>query len=620
MTNGREIAMCGIVGFVGRGNAVKAVVEGLRALEYRGYDSAGIAFFKKNKLTSVRACGRVADLEAKLSDSESSELAIGHTRWATHGAPSERNSHPHSDPTGTITLVHNGIIDNYATLKAELEAEGAKFSSDTDSEIVAHLIAKEYKGDLLAAVESVLPKLDGTFAFGIVAKDKPDTLIGARRGSPLAVGIGENETLLASDAVPVLPHTRKVVFLEDDQVVVMTADGITVRENGKEIPFTPTEIAWSAEAAQKGGYAHFMLKEIFEQPQVLRSLVHNRIHIPEDASLPPELNMEGIDIPADYFRGISRIVMIAQGTAYHAGMVARNMIERVAKIAAYPEYAADFRYRDPILDPSVLVIAITQSGETMDTLHGVKLAKERGCKVISVVNTVGSSIARESDGVFYMHCGPEIGVASTKAFTGMIASLYILSLHMGLARGTIDAAEARRRAADLANVGPRADSVLTTANYIRRIAMKYKDNGNFLFLGRGTGWPLAMEGALKLKEVSYIHAEGYDAAEMKHGPIALIDENLPALFIALKGRRYDKVLGNIQEVRARGGKIIAIASHDDHEIDKLVDDVIYVRAESGIMNSIVCSIPLQLLAYYIAEARGCDVDKPKNLAKSVTVE
>lgn len=612
--------MCGIVGFIGNGNAVDIVVEGLRSLEYRGYDSAGLVWQKDGTIHRVRAGGRVADLEARLTPGTEATFSIGHTRWATHGAPLERNAHPHLGARGQIALVHNGIIDNFDALRKELLESGIECASDTDSEVVVQMLEQEYDGDLLAAVEAVLPRLDGTFAFAVMAADEPDLMIGARRGSPLAVGVAEDAVLLASDAVPILPHTKHVVFLEDDQVVVCRPEGIVVRENRLPVDFTLTEITWSPEAAQKGGYKHFMLKEIYEQPQVLSGLVHQRITLPEDESEPPFFHLEEMDLGRDYLRNVSRIVLIAQGTAYHAAMIGRNLAERTVRVPTYSEYAADFRYRDPILDPTVLVIAVSQSGETMDTLHAVRLAREHGCKVIGVVNAVGSSIARECDFVFYMHCGPEIGVASTKAFTSMIASLYILTLRMAQVRGTLDLAELRRRTQDLMQVGPRVEAVLTMANYIRQIALRYVDVQNFLFLGRGTGWPIAMEGALKLKEVSYIHAEGYDAAEMKHGPIALIDENMPCVFIALKGPRYDKVLGNIQEVRARQGQVIAIASHDDDHIHELCTDVIYVRAESGVMNSIVAAVPLQLLAYFIADARGCDVDKPKNLAKSVTVE
>lgn len=608
--------MCGIVGFVGKGEGLAAVLDGLESLEYRGYDSAGIAWRTGKEITIVKTKGRVADLRERIPVGSSSSCAVGHTRWATHGAPNDTNAHPHYSTDHKIVLVHNGIIDNYRALRAELK--DVEFKSETDSEVVAHLIRREYKGDLLAAVEAVLPRLDGTYALAVMAADEPDLMICARRGSPLAVGLADSAVILGSDAVPILPHTNKVVFMDDGQIGICRPTGFTLRDNGKNIPHEATEITWTAEAAQKGGFKHFMLKEIFEQPGALMELVSQRISLPESGD--PVFNMEGLALPDEYFRGVSRIVLIAQGTAYHAAMIGRNLIERTARIPSYAEYAADFHYREPLLDPSVLVIAITQSGETMDTLYGVRAAREAGCKVLSIVNTVGSTISRESDGVFYMHCGPEIGVASTKAFTAMIASLYILSLRMAQIRNTLDSAELIRRTQDILQVGPRIEAVLATVNYIRQIALRYVNAENFLFLGRGTGWPLAMEGALKLKEVSYIHAEGYDAAEMKHGPIALIDENMPTLFIALKGRRYDKIISNIQEVKARKGKVIVIASHDDDTIHQLADDVIYVRAESGVMNSIVAAVPLQLLAYYIADARGCDVDKPKNLAKSVTVE
>ena len=614
--------MCGIVAVVGLPKANRVVLDGLYSLEYRGYDSAGMAWPDGGKLAVFRAPGRVADLEKLLGPAADLdvEASMGHTRWATHGPPSERNAHPQVSADGRVAVVHNGIIDNYSRLKADLEGEGIAFSSDTDTEVVANLIAKYYDGDLVRAVERVAPMLDGTYALAIMAPDQPGLIVGARRGSPLAVGVGPGFHMIASDAMPIIPHTRRVVFLDDDQIVAITSGACEIRENGKAIEYACTEVTWSAEASQKDGYDHYMLKEIFEQPTVLENMFRNRLRLPPSADADPEFLFEGLDIPDDYFRNISRIVMLGQGTAYNACMVGRNILERTTKIPSYPEYAADFRYREPILDPSVLVIAVTQSGETMDTLHAVRLAKQAGCKVLAVVNVVGSSIAREADGVFYLNCGPEIGVASTKAFTAMIAGLYFLALRMGQIRESIDRSELRRRVHDLLGIGHRLFGVLAADQEICRIAQKYQNANNFLFLGRGTGWPLAMEGALKLKEVSYIHAEGYDAAEMKHGPIALVDENMPVLVIAMQGRRYDKIVGNIMEVKARKGRVIAIACKGDEEIGRLADDVIYVRAESGIMNSICCSVPLQLLAYYIAVARGCDVDKPKNLAKSVTVE
>ncbi len=615
--------MCGIVATVGLPGSVRIVLDGLYSLEYRGYDSAGIAWPEEGRLAIYRAPGRVADLEAKLGDASGNqtECAMGHTRWATHGPPSEKNAHPQLSHDGVIALIHNGIIDNYASLKEELAWQGVTFTSDTDTEVVANLVALNYQGDLVKAVEKALPRLDGTFSFVFMAADQPGLLVAARRSSPLAIGLGAGFHMIASDAMPIIPHTRRVVFLEDDQVAMLTSGACEMRQNGQPVEYACSEITWTAEQAQKNGYAHYMLKEIYEQPYTLENMFRNRLRLPPAVNADPEFVFETMTLPDEYIQNVSRIVMLAQGTAYNACMIGRNMIERTTKIPAYPEYAADFRYRDPILDPSVLVIAVTQSGETMDTLHAVRLAKEAGCKVLALVNVVGSSIAREADSVLYLNCGPEIGVASTKAFTGMIAGLYFLALRMGQVRNTLDLPELRRRVHDLLGVGSRLQGVLALDPLIRDIAYKYRDARNFLFLGRGTGWPLAMEGALKLKEVSYIHAEGYDAAEMKHGPIALVDENMPVLVIALQGgRRYDKILGNIQEIKARKGKVIAIASQGDETVAAMADDVIPVRAESGIMNSICCAVPLQLLAYHMAVARGCDVDKPKNLAKSVTVE
>ncbi len=614
--------MCGIVASVGLPGAVGKVMDGLAALEYRGYDSAGVAWPQDGGIEIRRVAGRVADLKAVLGSEIDSpvETAMGHTRWATHGEPNEINAHPQLSHDCKVAVVHNGIIDNYAVLRAELEKEGMRFRSATDTEVVANLVAKYYDGDLIRAVETVTPLLEGTYAICVMVADQPGLIVAARLGSPLVVGMGAGFHLAASDSLPIIPHTRRVVFLKDSQTAVITAGACEIRENGAPVDMPVTEITWTAEAAQKSGYDHFMLKEIYEQPVVLENMFRNRLKLPPASDKDPEFNFDGINLPDEYFRSISRMILLAQGTAYHACMVGRNMIERVAKIPTYPEYAADFRYRDPILDPSVLVVAVTQSGETMDTLHAVRLARQAGCKVVSLVNVVGSSIARESDGVFYLNCGPEIGVASTKAFTAMIAGLYFLALRMGQIRETVDRREIRRRVNDLLGIGYRVESVLSANDAVKNIALKYKDANNFLFLGRGTGWALAMEGALKLKEVSYIHAEGYDAAEMKHGPIALVDENMPVLFIALKGRRYDKIIGNIQEVKARKGKVIALVNSDDEGIYSLADDVIPIYVESGIMNSICCAVPLQLLAYHVAVARGADVDKPKNLAKSVTVE
>jgi len=617
--------MCGIVGYTGHRKASDVVLSGLRKLEYRGYDSAGLALIENKQLQIVRAVGRVEALNQKLSTiQQDSHLVIGHTRWATHGRPNELNAHPHCDSSGNIAVVHNGIVENYSALRQELQSRGAKFLSETDTEVAAKLIGELYQGDLVKAVERAIERIEGTFAFAVICTDHPNLIVGARRGSPLAVGAGtENgEMFLASDAVPIVGFTRHVLYLEDDQVVALEPGKLTLRQGGKDIEAHMQEIRWSAEDAERGGYAHFMLKEIHEQPGALRRLANNLVANPGSLNplTPPSFNLHNLPLTSEELKRITRIVIIAQGTAFHAGLVGRNMIERTARIPVSVEYGSDFRYRDPVIDPSVMVISISQSGETADTLGGVRLARERGCKTLAVINAVGSTIARESDGVIYMNCGPEIGVASTKAFTGQIAALYVLAIHLGLLRSTLPPAEAVRRVQDLLQVPGRVEEILARAEQVEAVAMKYKDATNALFLGRGTGFPLALEGALKLKEISYIHAEGYDAAEMKHGPIALIDEKMPVVVLALSGRRYDKIVSNIQEVKARGGQVIAIASHDDKEIQDKVDDVIQIHDDRGIMNSIVAAVPLQLFAYYIAMHRGCDVDKPRNLAKSVTVE
>jgi glucosamine--fructose-6-phosphate aminotransferase (isomerizing) len=617
--------MCGIVGYTGPKKAADVVIGGLRKLEYRGYDSAGVAYLESANLQVLRSIGRVDALAAKvMSANPQTNCAIGHTRWATHGRPSELNAHPHRDNSGRIAVVHNGIIENYSALRQELTSKGAHFISETDTEVAAVLIGQLYNGDLVQAVERAIERIEGTFAFAVICTGHPGLIVGARRGSPLAVGAGPagGEMLLASDAVPILPYTHHVLYLDDDQVVALEPNRLTLRHKGKPIEAKMQEIRWTHEEAERGGYAHFMLKEIHEQPGALRRLTGTLVANPGSAqsATPPALLLDTLPISLAALKSISRIVIVAQGTAFHAGLVGRNMIERTARIPVSVEYGSDFRYRDPVIDPSVLVIAVSQSGETADTLGAVRLARERGCTTLSIINAVGSTIARESHGVIYMHAGPEIGVASTKAFTAQIAGLYVLAIHLGMARGTLAPADAVRRVEDLLQAPGRVEEVLARAEQVQNVAMKYKDASNALFLGRGTGFPLALEGALKLKEISYIHAEGYDAAEMKHGPIALIDEKMPVVVLALKGRRYDKIVSNIQEVKARGGRVIAIASHDDEEISSRVDDVLRIHDNGGIMNSIVCAVPLQLLAYHIAVARGCDVDKPRNLAKSVTVE
>jgi glucosamine--fructose-6-phosphate aminotransferase (isomerizing) len=622
--------MCGIVAYTGPKDASQIVLDGLRKLEYRGYDSAGMAFLTDHRLEIVRAVGRVDALAAKMAAAPAgtAPTAIGHTRWATHGRPSELNAHPHRDQSGRIAVVHNGIIENYADLRRELTAQGAKFVSETDTEAAAMLIGHCYRGDLVKAVEKAIARIEGTFAFAVICLDHPGLVVGTRRGSPLVAGVGaaDGGMLLASDGLPIIAHTRQVIYLEDDQVAALRPGDVTVRQDGRAVTPRIETIHWSAEEAERGGFAHYMLKEIHEQPGVLRRLASTLVADPGGPSSDkggwraPAFNLQSIPLSDDDLRRIVRIAVVAQGTAFHAGLVARNMIERTARLPVSVEYGSDFRYRDPVVDPSVLAVAVSQSGETADTLGAVRLARERGCKVLSVVNVAGSTLARESDGVILMHAGPEIGVASTKAFTAQIAALYVLAIRLGLLRGTLTAQDAVRRVEDLLQVPGRVEEMLARADQVKAVAEKYKDATNALFLGRGTGYPLALEGALKLKEISYIHAEGYDAAEMKHGPIALIDSKMPVVFLALRGRRYEKIMANIEEVKARGGRVIAIASHDDLLIQEKVDDVLRVHDDQSIMNSVVCAVPLQLFAYYIAVARGCDVDKPRNLAKSVTVE
>lgn len=610
--------MCGIMGMTGSGNAVPGVIAGLRALEYRGYDSVGLVWQKDGKLALKRVVGRVDVLDAAMPEGTVAGTALGHTRWATHGAPTEYNAHPHLDPSGTIAVVHNGIIDNYAVLKEELEDQGALFSSDTDTEVIAHLIAREYEGDLVAAVEKTLPKLVGVYALGIMAKDQPGLLVGARKGSPLTIGVGDGACMLASDVVPFLSHTRQALYLDDGQVAVLRPEGYEIRQNGQRVEPVLTTIEWSAEDASKEGYEHYMLKEIYEQPKTLKTLIDARVSLPV-SGLPQIRSLEG-DIPDEALDKVKRVVLLAHGTAYHAAMIGRLLLERVARIPSYPEYASDFRYRDPIMEEDTLYVVVTQSGETIDTLSALRLVKDAGLPTLALVNVPSSTIAREATYVSPLMAGPEIGVASTKAFTSMVASLYILTLRLAMRRGTLPVEEIRRRTADLLRVSGRMHEILLRADGIKEIALKYADKEHFMFLGRGTGWPLALEGALKLKEISYIHAEGMNSSEIKHGPLALVDERMPVLFVSLKGERYDRIVANINEVKARNGKILAIVSEDDTEIGQHVDDAFRIHDDCGVMNAILCSVPLQLLAYHAAVARGADVDKPKNLAKSVTVE
>jgi glucosamine--fructose-6-phosphate aminotransferase (isomerizing) len=612
--------VCGIVGYAGSSGAVEAVIEGLRRLEYRGYDSAGVATPCGDDLRVVRSAGKVAALAEKVgSGGPPAGVAIGHTRWATHGPPTERNAHPHVDCHGGIAVVHNGIVENYAELRDELAARGHEFRSDTDTEVIAHLLEEGLaeSGDMLEAVRAATARLAGTYACAVVSAAEPGAIWAARRESPLCVGVADGATLLASDAVPVLPHTREVVYLNDGDVARLAPEGVRVwDETGTETDARATTLDWDPDRAEKGGYDHFMLKEIFEQPWSIRETIRDRIDLGAGAVILDEAGLAG-----DELRSFDKIVMVACGTALHAGMVGRNMLERTARVGVQVDNASDFRYRDPIVDSRTLVVAISQSGETADTLGAIREAKARGARTLGLVNVPGSSIARECDHLLPLRAGPEIGVASTKAFTSQITALYLFAIHLGYVRGRFAEADLARRVRDVVGVADGVQAFLSSrADEVRDIALKYVDAKNALFLGRGTGFPLALEGALKLKEISYIHAEGYHAAEMKHGPIALIDEEMPVVVLALRGRRYAKIRSNIEEVRARGGRVIALASEGDDEIRSYAEDVIPIRAESGLMNSVLAVVPLQLLAYHIAAARGLNVDQPRNLAKSVTVE
>lgn len=609
--------MCGIVGYIGDRQAVPLLLEGLKRLEYRGYDSAGIATLRKGKLTVRRCKGKIRELEKILKKRPlKGQMGLGHTRWATHGRPSEENAHPHTDCRGSLVIVHNGIIENYLSLKEELSREGHIFKSDTDTEIIAHLIEKYLHGCLEEAVRKALRRVKGSYALGAMWEGNSGKIVAARNGSPLIVGLKDGESFLASDIPAILKETRKVIHLDNGEIAILSREGVNIKTLGnKPVVKKATEISWDARLAEKEGYPHFMLKEIYEQPRAIEETIGGRIS--EDKS---NVHLEGIGLSKREVKSIRRIIIIACGTSWHAGLVAEYMLEEYTRIPVEVEYAAEFRYRNPIIDNHTLVVAISQSGETADTLAAVGEAREAGGKVISICNVVGSSITRESDGIIYTHAGPEIGVASTKAFTTQLTVLYLLTLFLARARETISAASCSKMIADLRKVPEKVKLLLEDDKRIAAIANRFYRHSNFLYLGRGKGFPIALEGALKLKEVSYIHAEGYPAAEMKHGPIALIDKNMPVVVIAFKGRRYEKILSNIEEVKARRGMVIALASQGDEEIKKKVDEVIYIPRAIVPLTPILAVVPLQLLAYHMAVNRGCSVDQPRNLAKSVTVE
>lgn len=607
--------MCGIVGYVGHRQAHEVLFQGLARLEYRGYDSAGIAIAGKDKLEVRRREGKLQNLIDSISaEPMTGTTGIGHTRWATHGAPCERNAHPHRDCTGTIAVAHNGIVENYVSLREKLKAEGHKFTSETDTEVVAHLIEHYYAGDLLAAVASTLKELEGAFALTVVDQNEPEHLIAARKDSPLIIGAGEEENIIASDIPAVLEYTREIVVLHDMELADVSADGIAVYDLGlTQVTPEMMTVEWDLDAAEKGGYEDFMLKEIHEQPTAIRETLRGRF-------VDGCVQLSELDMTAEQISAINRVFIVACGTSYNAGLVAKTLIEKWARIPVEVQVSSEFRYSNPIVNENTLVVAITQSGETADTLAGVREARAHGAKAIAITNVVGSRVTRESDGVIYTHAGPEIGVAATKTFTAQIIALNVLALRLAQAKGTLAEAEIAHIFDELGKLPDIVQEILDDSYNIEACAAEYIHAHTSLFLGRGVGVPIAMEGALKLKEISYIHAEAYAAGEMKHGPIALITDEVPVVGIAIKSATYDKVISNIEEVRARKARVVLVATAGNTQAANHAEHVLYVPETSELLSAIPATIPLQLLSYYIAKLRGCNVDQPRNLAKSVTVE
>jgi glucosamine--fructose-6-phosphate aminotransferase (isomerizing) len=612
--------MCGIVGYVGDRTAVPLLVQGLKRLEYRGYDSAGLTLQVNGHLETTKAVGKISELEKvldKAEDETTSTIGIAHTRWATHGAPNERNAHPHTDCKGEIAVVHNGIIENAGTLRRKLEALGHKFRSETDTEVVAHLIEEAFQGNLEEAVRAALLQIEGAYGLAIMSSNDPQKIVVARHGSPLLLGIGQNgDYYVASDVAAILAETNQVIYLDDGEMAVLGRDGYqTFEVRGGPVTKEVEHVSWDLDAIEKGGHDHFMLKEIFEQPETLRNTMRGRL-LEEDG----DVRLGGVTLTAEELRSIESVTIMACGTSWHSGLLGEYMLEELARLPVEVEYASEFRYRAPVVDTKTLAIAISQSGETADTLAAMREAKERGARVMGIVNAVGSSIARDSDFGIYLHAGPEIGVASTKAFTSQVLAILLFTIKLARVRGTLSAEQARELIADLKELPDKVEQVLDLNDMIRELARTYKGAANFLYLGRGYNFPTALEGALKLKEISYIHAEGLPAAEMKHGPIALIDENMPVVIIAPQDAVYSKVLSNIQEVKARHGRIIAVVTEGNSDLTSMVDHLIPIPRTTGILTPILATVPLQLLAYHVAVMRGCNVDMPRNLAKSVTVE
>jgi glucosamine--fructose-6-phosphate aminotransferase (isomerizing) len=610
--------MCGIVGYIGNKNCVPILINGLKRLEYRGYDSAGIGILNDENSIIIKQKGKVSVLEEKLEELNlHSNVGIGHTRWATHGIPNEQNAHPHSNNDGTLFLIHNGIIENFQVIKKGLINFGYKFKSDTDSEVIVHLIDNFLKKgfDLTKSVQLALNEVEGTYGLAIVYSKEPDKLIAARKGSPLVVGLGEYENFLASDVSAILAHTKQVIYLEDGEIAVLKKDSFTAKTiHDKEIEKEVHEITMTLDEIDRGGYAHFMLKEIMEQPETVRNSIRGRIIDDEGTS-----KLGGLVDVVDKLVDSKKIIITACGTSWHAGLVGEYMFEQFCRIPTEVEYASEFRYRNPIIEKDDAIFFVSQSGETADTLAAMREAKMKGALVLGICNVVGSSIARDTNAGVYTHAGPEIGVASTKAFTSQLTVLALITLLIAR-RKNMSQVDGKSIADELKLIPQKIETILKLDKEIEKIAEKFKDSNNFLYLGRGYNFPVALEGALKLKEISYIHAEGYPAAEMKHGPIALIDANMPVVFIAPKDSTYEKIISNIQEVKARGGRTIAIANENDNEIDKLVDYTIKIPQTIRMLMPILTVIPLQLLAYHIAVKKGLNVDQPRNLAKSVTVE
>lgn len=609
--------MCGIVGYLGHQQASPIIVEGLRRLEYRGYDSAGIATLNEGRIDIRRAQGKLINLENQLGEKPViGTLGIGHTRWATHGRPSEINAHPHK--AGGIVVVHNGIIENYLDLKESLRERGHTFKSETDTEIISHLVEDHYKitNDLVAAVRAALKEVRGAYAVAIICAQEPDKLVAAKLGSPLVVGQGQGENFVASDIPAMLSHTREMIFLEDGEMVIIGADGLHFTDLvGNPLRKTSKTITWTPLMAEKGGYRHFMLKEIYEQPRALADTLAGRIR--EEKG---DIYLEDLALSDDELRTATKLNIVACGTSWHAALVGKFLIEKLARLPVEVDIASEFRYRDPIITPETLTLLISQSGETADTLAGLREAKGKGGKVVAICNVLDSSIARESHGVIYTHAGPEIGVASTKAFTTQLVALVLLALKLARVRGLLDAEGCRALTDELVQLPRKIEEALEQDGTIEEVARLYMNAADFLYLGRGNQYPIALEGALKLKEISYIHAEGYPAGEMKHGPIALIDENLPVVVLLPNNDTREKVISNMQEVRARSGKVIAITDHDDPLVRDNADQVLVFPSTCDDLMPVILSVPMQLLAYHIAVLKGTDVDQPRNLAKSVTVE